>query len=145
MLHTNGKRQSLKDRDLNPDVIDRVYSVTINGKNDCVVMTREEASLVILKFDGAVDSFEMYDMTARHGLLPEFLHKEFRMMDILPDNVTWTGEKPPTQTYVKGIGPGMWGGAAKMVWEFDDLIGDTYFDLTNGAGSDDYGRKMPTH
>lgn len=119
MSHTNGKEDRV------PGAIERVYSVTINGKNDCVIMTEEEASLITLKFEG-VTEFEMYDMTARHGMLPKHLHKLQREQDSMPQGVTWLGEKPPSQTWVKGIGPGQFGGASKMIWEFEDLIGDKY-------------------
>ena len=43
----------------------RVYSVTINGKNDCVEMTEQEANVIALKFGKDI---EMYDMTKRHGM-----------------------------------------------------------------------------
>ena len=43
--------------------MDKVWSVTIDGKNDCVVMTEFEALNVKLKFSD--EDFEMYDMTER--------------------------------------------------------------------------------
>lgn len=98
----------------------RVWSVTINGKNDCVSMTEFEAMAVKLKFSGK--EFKMYDMTDRHGMKPEHLHKLQREQDSMPDGVTWTGDKPPSQTWIKGIGPGSFGGSAHMIWEFDDLM-----------------------
>ena len=52
----------------------QVYSVTIGGANDCVVMTESEASMIALKFSH-LSTFEMYDMTKRHGMKPEHLHK----------------------------------------------------------------------
>lgn len=99
--------------------MDKVWSVTIKGKNDCVVMTDAEAMLIKMKF---MPNIEMYDMTERHGMKPEHLHKMHRLQDTMPDNVTWTGDLPPSQTWVKGIGPGQFGGAAHMIWEFEDLI-----------------------
>lgn len=97
----------------------KVWSVTIKGKNDCVVLTDFEAMQVKMKF---MPDIEMYDMTERHGMKPAHLHKEFRMQDTMPPNVVWVGDKPPSQTYIKGVGPGMFGGAAKMMWEFKDLM-----------------------
>ena len=97
----------------------KVWSVTIEGKNDCVIMTESEVNLVVLKFGNDI---EITNMTERHGMKPEHLHKLHRMQDTMPDDVVWLGDKPPTQTYVKGVGPGMFGGAAKMVWEFEDLM-----------------------
>ena len=99
----------------------KVWSVTIDGKNDCVSMTEFEAMTVKLKFSGD-PYFEMYDMTERHGMKPEHLHKLHRLQDTMPDNVTWTGDKPPSETWIKGIGPGSFGGAAHVVWEYDDLM-----------------------
>ena len=83
------------------------------------MLTDFEAMQVKMKF---MPDIEMYDMTERHGMKPAYLHKEFRMQDTMPPGVTWLGDKPPSQTYVKGVGPGMWGGAAKMMWEFKDLM-----------------------
>ena len=37
------------------------------------------------------------------------------------DNWIWTGPLPQPP-YQKGVGPGQYGGAAKMVWNFDDLM-----------------------
>ena len=100
---------------------DKVFSVTINGKNDCVIMTDDEALLVKMKFASS-DQFEMWDMTERHGMLPRHLHKLQRQADTMPPGVTWTGDKPPSQTWVKGVGPGSFGGAAEILWEFEDLM-----------------------
>ena len=38
---------------------DKVFSVTINGKNDCVIMTDDESLLVKMKFASS-DQFEMW-------------------------------------------------------------------------------------
>ena len=96
----------------------KVWSVTIDGKNDCVVMTEFEAMQVKMKF---MPDIEMYDMTERHGMKPEHLHKMARLSDAeyyKGSNVTILEEV----TYTKGVGPGSFGGAARMVWEFDDLM-----------------------
>ena len=42
----------------------KVWSVTAHGKNDCVVMTDEEAMIITLKFSPDI---EIYDMTTKHG------------------------------------------------------------------------------
>ncbi len=95
----------------------RVYSVTINGANDCVCMTESEASFVTLKF---AEKLKMYDMTARHGMKPEHLHKLQRYEDaLLPHNCVRVGAKA---IYTKGIGPGQFGGSAQVMWEFQDLM-----------------------
>ena len=96
----------------------KVWSVTIDGKNDCVVMTEFEAMQVKMKF---MPDIEMYDMTTRHGMKPEHLHKMARLTDAeyyKGSNVTILEET----TYTKGVGPGSFGGAARMVWEFEDLM-----------------------
>lgn len=96
----------------------RVYSVTISGRNDCVALTEWEAMTVKMKF---MPEIEMFDMTEKHGMQVEHLHKLERMQQTgedLPDYVSWTG---PIQ-YTKGVGPGMYGGAAKIVWEYEDLM-----------------------
>ena len=49
--------------------MDQVWSVTINGKNDCVVLTDFEAMQVKMKF---MPDIEMFNMTEKHGLKPEF-------------------------------------------------------------------------
>ena len=97
----------------------KVWSVTIKGKNDCVVMTEAEAMMIKMKY---MPNIEMYDMTERHGMKPIHLHKLQREQDSMPDGVTWMGKVPPSQTWVKGVGPGQFGGAAHMIWEFEDLI-----------------------
>ena len=96
----------------------KVYSVTINGKNDCVVMTEEEAMLVKIKY---MPDIEMYDMSERHGMRPEYLHKMARMEDAERwMNVTRIGKEEPV---VKGVGIGSFGGASnKVIWDFDDLM-----------------------
>ena len=96
----------------------RVYSVTIGGANDCVVMTESEASMIALKFSH-LSTFEMYDMTKRHGMKPEHLHKLARQEQLV-DNIAWIG---PLPTVVKGKGTGKFGGAAHdIIWEFQDLM-----------------------
>ena len=95
-----------------------VWSVTIDGKNDCVVLTDFEAMQVKMKF---MPDIEMYNMTELHGMKPEHLHKLQRMSDA----EYWHGSKVNVlheASYQKGIGPGQFGGAARVVWEFEDLM-----------------------
>lgn len=98
----------------------KVFSVTINGKNDCVIMTEFEAMTVKMKFSGS--DFEMYNMTERHGMQPQHLHKMARMSDA----EYWRGTNVSIieeSKYQKGVGPGAFGGAChKQVWEYDDLM-----------------------
>ena len=47
----------------------KVWSVTIKGKNDTVVMTDEQAMIVKMKFAPNID---MHDLTTLHGLTPEY-------------------------------------------------------------------------
>ena len=56
----------------------KVWSVTISGKNDCVVMTDEEAMVITLKFSPDI---EITDMTSKHGIKPEHLHQENRRLN----------------------------------------------------------------
>lgn len=100
--------------------VKKVWSVTIDGKNDCVVMSEAEAMFVKLKFTGN-HIFEMYDMTERHGMQPEHLHKLQRMSDAEYWQGTAVTVLQETQ-YTKGVGPGSFGGAARMVWEYEDLM-----------------------
>ena len=83
-------------------------------------MSDAEVMLVKLKFTGTHD-IEMYNMTERHGMKPEHLHKLQRMSDA----EYWSGSAvtvlQETQ-YTKGVGPGAFGGAARMVWEYEDLM-----------------------
>ena len=96
----------------------RVYSITINGANDCVVMTEAESSMIALKF-ASLSTFEMYDMTERHGMKPEHLHKIARQEQLV-DKLSWMG---PLPTVVKGKETGKFGGAAHdIIWEFQDLM-----------------------
>ena len=95
----------------------KVWSVTIKGQNDCVVLTDFEAMQVKMKF---MPDIEMYDMTERHGLKPQHLHKLDRKKQSIP-SLSWVGNEPEP-TYTKGVGPGMFGGAADMIWEFQDLM-----------------------
>lgn len=100
----------------------KVWSITINNKNDCVIMTEFEAVQVKLKFVGTANSFEMYDMTARHGMKPQHLHKLARMADadLQGPNITYMGKEEPV---IKGVGIGAFGGASnKTVWDFTDLM-----------------------
>lgn len=98
----------------------KVFSVTINGNNDCVIMSEFEAMTVKMKFSGS--DFEMYDMTERHGMQPQHLHKLARMSDAdfyKDSRVTILSET----NYQKGVGPGAFGGAChKQVWEYEDLM-----------------------
>ena len=56
--------------------LEKVYNVTVNGKHDCVIMTESQALLVTLKFG---KNIKIHDMTTRHGLKPEYLHKQERI------------------------------------------------------------------
>ena len=98
----------------------QVFSITIRGKNDCVCMTAEQSLIVALKYG---KECEMYNMTERHNLKPEHLHKLERSQyhPTEDDCWSWAGPLPPAP-YVKGKGPGVWGGGAHVVWEFDDLM-----------------------
>ena len=83
-------------------------------------MSEAEAMFVKLKFTGNY-IFEMYDMTKRHGMQPEHLHKLQRMSDA----EYWKGSAVTVLEevqYTKGVGPGQFGGAARMVWEYEDLM-----------------------
>jgi|TARA_R110000851_G_scaffold56827_1_gene132763 hypothetical protein len=88
-----------------------VWSVTICGKNDCVDMTDEEASMIALKYGKHV---AMYDMTKRHGIKAEYLHKQQRH-----EQREWANRGV---SFSKGIKTGSFGGAAPVNWTFDDLI-----------------------
>ena len=89
----------------------RVYSVTINGKNDCVEMTEQEANVIALKFGKDI---EMYDMTKRHGMKPEYLKKALRL-----EQHEWESRNV---SFSKGVRVGSFGGAAPVDWQFEDLI-----------------------
>jgi len=88
-----------------------VWSVTICGKNDCVNMTEAEASVLAMKYGKHI---EMYDMTKRHGIKAEYLHKQQRQ-----EQHDWERQN---RSFSKGIKVGRFGGAAPVDWTFDDLI-----------------------
>lgn len=97
-----------------------VWSVTISGNNDCVVLDEFQAMQVKMKFSPNV---EMYNMTERFGMQPEHLHKEERMQYYPQEHENWVWTGPlPQPPWKKGVGPGQFGGAAKMVWEYEDLM-----------------------
>jgi|TARA_R110000737_G_C14577483_1_gene485112 hypothetical protein len=89
----------------------RVYSVTICGKNDCVVMTEAEASMIAMKYGKHI---AMYDMTTRHHMKPEHLQKAQRY-----EQREWAGRGV---SFSKGIKVGKFGGAAPVDWTYEDLI-----------------------
>ena len=90
-----------------------VYSVTIGGKNDCVVMTPEQSLMVQLKY---APDIKMYNMTERHGMLPQHLHKLQRYESA---HIKYVGKPEPV---IKGVGTGQFGAAADVLWEFEDLM-----------------------
>lgn len=89
----------------------KVWSVTINGKNDCVIMDDAQAMIIKMKY---MPDIEIYDMTERHGMKPQHLHKLLRkeQAEFIERHHTIT----------KGIGTGQYGGAAPVCWEFEDLV-----------------------
>ena len=89
----------------------KVWSVTIDGKNDCVVMTDEEAMIITLKFS---PNIEIYDMTERHGMKPEHLHQENRREQL--------EDARRSIFYEKWEGIGGFGGYAKVDWTFEDFL-----------------------
>lgn len=56
-------------------MIQKVWSVTVNGMNDCVVMTDFEAMQVKMKY---MPNIRMTDMTEKHGMTPDMFNKEER-------------------------------------------------------------------
>ena len=97
-----------------------VWSVTISGNNDCVVLDEFEAMQVKMKF---APDIEMWNMTEKFGMKPEYLHKEERMQYYPQEHENWVWTGPlPQPPWKKGVGPGQFGGAAKMVWEYEDLM-----------------------
>ena len=48
----------------------RVYNVTINGKNNCAIMTEGELMITKMKH---MPNFEMLDMTESHGITPKYV------------------------------------------------------------------------
>ena len=90
--------------------MEQVYSVTINGLNDCVVMTQEQSLMVQLKYS---PNIEIHNMTERHGILPQHLHKLQRYESA---HLTHIGHP---QLVVKGTHIGIFGAAG---WSFEDLM-----------------------
>jgi hypothetical protein len=89
----------------------RVYSVTIDTKHDCVIMTEGEAMLLKMKY---MPDIEMYDMTERHGMKPEYLHILEKESDSWQDGLMRSCGLDATKQF---------GGAnSKIIWEFEDLI-----------------------
>ena len=89
--------------------MNKVWSVTINGQNDCVVMSDEEAALVTLKFAPNID---IHDMTTKHGMTPEF-------MQTLTRNNQLEVKGTLLEKYAEA---GIFGAFVKQNWTFKDLL-----------------------
>lgn len=89
--------------------VDKVYSVTINGKNDCVIMSEEEAIMVKIKY---MPDIRMYDMTALHGYDAESYKKSEREEQL--SRLDYTKE-----LVLDGV---KWNGAVKTTWTAEDLL-----------------------
>jgi len=50
----------------------RVYNVTIDGKNDCVIMTEGELMITKMKH---MPNFQMQDLTKSHGMTAKYVYK----------------------------------------------------------------------
>jgi len=92
-------------------MMSKVWSVTIDGKNDCVVMTDEEAMIITLKFSPDI---QIVDMTTKHGIKPEHLHQVNRKQQL--------EDERRNIFYEKWEGIGGFGGYAKVDWTFEDLL-----------------------
>lgn len=84
----------------------KVYSVTINNKNDCVIMTEAEAMLVKIKYHPDI---RMYDMTALHGYDADTYKKEER-------------EQTLADVREMALEGTRWNGAMKTYWTVDNLL-----------------------
>ncbi len=84
-----------------------VWSVTINGQNDCVVMTDFEAMQVKMKF---APNIMMHNMTEIHGMLPQHLHKLDRKRMAASPSMCWANQADKT------------GMALSVIWEYEDLM-----------------------
>lgn len=87
----------------------QVYSVTINGRNDCVVMTEEQSLIVQLKYSPDI---KIFNMTERHGILPQHLHKLQRR-----ESAHLEYANHP-QLVIASNG----GATLNVIWEFEDLM-----------------------
>jgi len=94
----------------------KVWSVTIKGKNDTVVMTDEQAMIVKMKFAPNID---MHDLTTLHGLTPAHLHKIERNKSFANEDKSLLWMKNRLEMGVYGGWPGEY---EKAVWEYQDLI-----------------------
>jgi len=86
-----------------------VWSVTISGRNDCVVMTDFEAMQVKMKF---APNILMHNMTELHGMKPQHLHKQARKQVTLTatPSMCWANLAEKS------------GVAIQAQWEYEDLM-----------------------
>ena len=84
----------------------KVYSITINNKNDCVILTDAEAMLVKIKYHPDI---RMYDMTALHGYDPYTYKKEERERTL----------SDVREMALEGV---KWNGFRKVFWTAEDLL-----------------------
>ena len=86
-----------------------VWSVTINGRNDCVVMTDFEAMQVKMKF---APNILMHNMTELHSMKPQHLHKQARKQVTLTatPSMCWANLAEKS------------GVAIQAQWEYEDLM-----------------------
>tara|TARA_B100000212_G_scaffold338526_1_gene315216 strand:+ start:1018 stop:1299 length:282 start_codon:yes stop_codon:yes gene_type:complete len=87
----------------------KVYSISINGKNDCVILDEEEAALIKLKY---MPNIRMYDMTKLHGYEPESYKKAEREEQL--SRLDYARELA-----LEGV---KWNGNVKTHWTPEDLL-----------------------
>ena len=93
----------------------KVWSVTINGKNDQVIMDDAEAMIVKMKF---MPDIEMFDLTTLHNIAPEHLHKVQRGESLDNDiHLQWI-----KNALEMGVLGGYPSNQVKENWEFKDLL-----------------------
>lgn len=65
----------------------RVYNVTIDGKNDFVIMTEGELMITKMKH---MPNFQMQDLTESHGITAKYVYKiKKEMPEAGPDHCGW--------------------------------------------------------
>tara|TARA_B100001057_G_scaffold498665_1_gene606468 strand:- start:1629 stop:1919 length:291 start_codon:yes stop_codon:yes gene_type:complete len=91
--------------------MNKVWSVTINGQNDCVVMTDEQAMVITLKFSPDI---QIIDMTEKHGMTPEHMQKADRQQQL--------EEYGRDMFFEKWEGVGGFNHYVKADWTFEKLL-----------------------
>lgn len=96
--------------------MEQVWSITIKGKTDCVILDESQAMIVKMKF---MPDIQMHNLTELHGMKPSYLHKIERKKSLDNDSRALIWMKAAYESGGMGGWPGEY---EKPHWEYQDLI-----------------------